>query len=205
MLVLWTPCLPGAEHPLHLARRELPPHLHPLAVPGRHSPAPAGAGRWPTAAPEQRGFVEGRQPLEQRCGLQQLYGEVCTAARARLAFPSRSHCACIPLPVQMPRLRLPRSVSPTLAPVPHCFLSLKLFPAPQVCFFSSMYLNVVNAWFLFYLSQSIQSPAPWEICPLLKNASDFGKEERGRTGLEGKFGRRDGSRERWAEGDGGRK
>ncbi|XP_040834140.1 orphan sodium- and chloride-dependent neurotransmitter transporter NTT5 [Ochotona curzoniae] len=43
----------------------------------------------------------------------------------------------------------------------------------MVCFFSSMYLNVVNAWFLFYLSQSIQSPAPWEICPLLKNASDF--------------------------------
>lgn len=116
-----------------------------------------------------------------------------------LAFPSQSRChasACLD--------RIP-SVSPTLAPVPHCFLSLKLFPAPQVCFFSSMYLNVVNAWFLFYLSQSIQSPAPWEICPLLKNASDFGKEERGRTGLEGKFGRRDGSRERWAEGDRGKK
>nr|XP_008251232.2 orphan sodium- and chloride-dependent neurotransmitter transporter NTT5 isoform X1 [Oryctolagus cuniculus] len=42
-----------------------------------------------------------------------------------------------------------------------------------VCFFTSMYFNVVNAWILFYLSQSFQFPAPWEKCPLVRNSSDF--------------------------------
>ncbi|XP_021536762.1 LOW QUALITY PROTEIN: orphan sodium- and chloride-dependent neurotransmitter transporter NTT5 [Neomonachus schauinslandi] len=43
----------------------------------------------------------------------------------------------------------------------------------MVCFITSLYLNVVNAWTLFYLGQSFHFPVPWEKCPLLENSSDF--------------------------------
>ncbi|KAF5925930.1 hypothetical protein HPG69_000421, partial [Diceros bicornis minor] len=46
----------------------------------------------------------------------------------------------------------------------------------MVCFITGSYLNVVNAWTLFYLGQSFQFPLPWEKCPLLKNSSDFDPE-----------------------------
>jgi len=46
-----------------------------------------------------------------------------------------------------------------------------------VCFINGLFLNVVTAWILFYLSQSFQYPVPWEKCPLLENASGFGEEE----------------------------
>ncbi|XP_055002439.1 orphan sodium- and chloride-dependent neurotransmitter transporter NTT5 [Sorex araneus] len=42
-----------------------------------------------------------------------------------------------------------------------------------LCFITSIYMNVINVWTLFYLSQSIQYPLPWEQCPLLKNSSGF--------------------------------
>ncbi|XP_063109147.1 orphan sodium- and chloride-dependent neurotransmitter transporter NTT5 isoform X3 [Cavia porcellus] len=45
-----------------------------------------------------------------------------------------------------------------------------------ICFFSSMYMNTVNSWILFYLSHIFQYPVPWEKCPLLKNSSDFDPE-----------------------------
>nr|XP_045366642.1 orphan sodium- and chloride-dependent neurotransmitter transporter NTT5-like [Camelus bactrianus] len=47
----------------------------------------------------------------------------------------------------------------------------------MVCFITSLYLNVINAWTLFYLGQSFQFPLPWEKCPLMKNSSGFGEEE----------------------------
>ncbi|XP_030875544.1 LOW QUALITY PROTEIN: orphan sodium- and chloride-dependent neurotransmitter transporter NTT5-like [Leptonychotes weddellii] len=46
----------------------------------------------------------------------------------------------------------------------------------MVCFITSLYLNVVNAWTLFYLGQSFHFPVPWEKCPLLENSSDFDPE-----------------------------
>uniref|UniRef100_A0A8C7BCD1 Solute carrier family 6 member 16 n=1 Tax=Neovison vison TaxID=452646 RepID=A0A8C7BCD1_NEOVI len=46
----------------------------------------------------------------------------------------------------------------------------------MMCFITSLYLNVVNAWTLFYLGQSFYSPVPWEKCPLLGNSSDFDPE-----------------------------
>ncbi|XP_016061554.1 PREDICTED: orphan sodium- and chloride-dependent neurotransmitter transporter NTT5 [Miniopterus natalensis] len=42
-----------------------------------------------------------------------------------------------------------------------------------VCFIVGAYLNVVNAWTLYYLSQAFQFSVPWEHCPLLKNSTDF--------------------------------
>ncbi|XP_072822736.1 orphan sodium- and chloride-dependent neurotransmitter transporter NTT5 isoform X3 [Vicugna pacos] len=46
----------------------------------------------------------------------------------------------------------------------------------MVCFITSLYLNVINAWTLFYLGQSFQFPLPWEKCPLMKNSSGFDPE-----------------------------
>ncbi|XP_024835027.1 orphan sodium- and chloride-dependent neurotransmitter transporter NTT5 isoform X2 [Bos indicus] len=46
----------------------------------------------------------------------------------------------------------------------------------MVCFINGLFLNVVTAWILFYLSQSFQYPVPWEKCPLLENASGFDPE-----------------------------
>ncbi|KAM8963009.1 orphan sodium- and chloride-dependent neurotransmitter transporter NTT5 isoform 5-T5 [Lycaon pictus] len=46
----------------------------------------------------------------------------------------------------------------------------------MVCFITGLYLNVINVWTLFYLSQSFQFPVPWEKCPLLENSSDFDPE-----------------------------
>uniref|UniRef100_A0A452SHG3 Solute carrier family 6 member 16 n=1 Tax=Ursus americanus TaxID=9643 RepID=A0A452SHG3_URSAM len=46
----------------------------------------------------------------------------------------------------------------------------------MVCFLTGLYLNVVNAWTLFYLGQSFHFPVPWEKCPLLENSSDFDPE-----------------------------
>nr|KAF6408069.1 hypothetical protein HJG59_016879 [Molossus molossus] len=46
----------------------------------------------------------------------------------------------------------------------------------MVCLITAIYLNVVNAWTLSYLSQSFQFSVPWEHCPLLKNSSDFDPE-----------------------------
>ncbi|XP_021101704.1 orphan sodium- and chloride-dependent neurotransmitter transporter NTT5 [Heterocephalus glaber] len=45
-----------------------------------------------------------------------------------------------------------------------------------MCFITSTYTNVLNAWILFYLSHTFQFPLPWEKCPLLKNSSDFDPE-----------------------------
>nr|XP_008522021.1 PREDICTED: orphan sodium- and chloride-dependent neurotransmitter transporter NTT5 isoform X1 [Equus przewalskii]XP_008522022.1 PREDICTED: orphan sodium- and chloride-dependent neurotransmitter transporter NTT5 isoform X1 [Equus przewalskii]XP_008522023.1 PREDICTED: orphan sodium- and chloride-dependent neurotransmitter transporter NTT5 isoform X1 [Equus przewalskii] len=45
-----------------------------------------------------------------------------------------------------------------------------------VCFIGGLYLNVVNAWTLSYLSQSFQFHLPWEKCPLVKNSTDFDPE-----------------------------
>lgn len=70
-------------------------------------------------------------------------------------------------PLSDPSL-LPRLILP---PASHLLLG------PHVCFITSLYLNVVNAWTLFYLGQSFYSPVPWEKCPLLGNSSDFGEEE----------------------------
>ncbi|ELW47145.1 Orphan sodium- and chloride-dependent neurotransmitter transporter NTT5 [Tupaia chinensis] len=47
------------------------------------------------------------------------------------------------------------------------------YTSVMVNFITGTYLNVVNAWVLFYMSQSFQFPVPWEKCPLLKNSSDF--------------------------------
>lgn len=49
-------------------------------------------------------------------------------------------------------------------------------PDLQVCFISNTYLNVFNAWILFYMSHIFHFVAPWEKCPLQKNSSDFGEE-----------------------------
>ncbi|PNJ41389.1 SLC6A16 isoform 6, partial [Pongo abelii] len=38
------------------------------------------------------------------------------------------------------------------------------------------YFNVVNAWIIFYMSQSFQFPVPWEKCPLTMNSSGFDPE-----------------------------
>ncbi|KAL2762969.1 orphan sodium- and chloride-dependent neurotransmitter transporter NTT5 [Daubentonia madagascariensis] len=46
----------------------------------------------------------------------------------------------------------------------------------MVCFITGIYLNVVNGWILFYISQSFQFPVPWEKCPLMKNSSGFDPE-----------------------------
>uniref|UniRef100_A0A8C6CQT5 Solute carrier family 6 member 16 n=1 Tax=Moschus moschiferus TaxID=68415 RepID=A0A8C6CQT5_MOSMO len=46
----------------------------------------------------------------------------------------------------------------------------------MVCFVNGLFLNVITAWILFYLSQSFQYPVPWEKCPLLENASGFDPE-----------------------------
>ncbi|XP_027985368.2 orphan sodium- and chloride-dependent neurotransmitter transporter NTT5 isoform X2 [Eptesicus fuscus] len=46
----------------------------------------------------------------------------------------------------------------------------------MVCFITALYLNVVNAWILFYLGQSFHFSVPWEQCPLLKNSSGFDPE-----------------------------
>ena len=79
------------------------------------------------------------------------------------------------------------------------FLPSHLPLGPQVCFLTGLYLNVVNAWTLFYLGQSFHFPVPWEKCPLLENSSDFGEEEvkeekKGKT-AGGVFGRRERSEE----------
>lgn len=66
--------------------------------------------------------------------------------------------------------------SPPLAR-PHFSSPAASFLAAQVSFITAMYLNVVNAWILFYLGQSFRSFAPWRQCPLLKNVSSFGEEE----------------------------
>ncbi|XP_027632261.1 orphan sodium- and chloride-dependent neurotransmitter transporter NTT5 [Tupaia chinensis] len=50
------------------------------------------------------------------------------------------------------------------------------YTSVMVNFITGTYLNVVNAWVLFYMSQSFQFPVPWEKCPLLKNSSDFDPE-----------------------------
>ncbi|KAM9226274.1 orphan sodium- and chloride-dependent neurotransmitter transporter NTT5-like [Dugong dugon] len=47
----------------------------------------------------------------------------------------------------------------------------------MVCFIEGLLLNVINCWSIFYLSQSFQFPLPWDKCPLVKNASEFGEEE----------------------------
>ncbi|XP_048646506.1 orphan sodium- and chloride-dependent neurotransmitter transporter NTT5 isoform X1 [Marmota marmota marmota] len=65
-----------------------------------------------------------------------------------------------------------------LCQIPSFFLSLVFLPSHflpglQVCFITSIYMNVFNSWILFYLSHFFQFPVPWEKCPLLKNASDF--------------------------------
>ncbi|XP_076789975.1 orphan sodium- and chloride-dependent neurotransmitter transporter NTT5 isoform X2 [Arvicanthis niloticus] len=46
----------------------------------------------------------------------------------------------------------------------------------MVCFISNTYLNVFNAWILFYMSHIFHFVAPWEKCPLQKNSSDFDPE-----------------------------
>ncbi|KAM5236220.1 orphan sodium- and chloride-dependent neurotransmitter transporter NTT5 [Ctenodactylus gundi] len=46
----------------------------------------------------------------------------------------------------------------------------------MVCLITSMYLNVFNAWIIFYLSFSFRFPVPWEKCALLKNSSGFDPE-----------------------------
>ncbi|XFF87423.1 hypothetical protein AB1E18_013642 [Capra hircus] len=46
----------------------------------------------------------------------------------------------------------------------------------MVCFINALFVNVIIAWILFYLSQSFQYPVPWEKCPLLENASGFDPE-----------------------------
>uniref|UniRef100_H0X1V3 Solute carrier family 6 member 16 n=1 Tax=Otolemur garnettii TaxID=30611 RepID=H0X1V3_OTOGA len=46
----------------------------------------------------------------------------------------------------------------------------------MVCFITNLYLNVINAWIFFYMSQFFQFPVPWEKCPLIKNSSDFDPE-----------------------------
>lgn len=65
--------------------------------------------------------------------------------------------------------------SPPLAR-PHSSSPAASFLAPQVSFITAMYLNVANAWTLFYLGQSFHFFAPWRQCPLL-NASSFGEKE----------------------------
>lgn len=73
-------------------------------------------------------------------------------------------------------------------PRPHFSSPATTFLAPQVCFITALYLNVVNAWILFYLGQSFHFSVPWEQCPLLKNSSGFGEEEvqeKGETEVEG--------------------
>nr|XP_012315947.1 orphan sodium- and chloride-dependent neurotransmitter transporter NTT5-like [Aotus nancymaae] len=47
----------------------------------------------------------------------------------------------------------------------------------MVCFIVGLYLNVMNSWTVFYMSQSFQYPVPWEKCHLTANSSDFGEEE----------------------------
>ncbi|XP_054321695.1 orphan sodium- and chloride-dependent neurotransmitter transporter NTT5 isoform X2 [Pongo pygmaeus] len=46
----------------------------------------------------------------------------------------------------------------------------------MVCFILGLYFNVVNAWIIFYMSQSFQFPVPWEKCPLTMNSSGFDPE-----------------------------
>ncbi|XP_028813132.1 sodium-dependent neutral amino acid transporter B(0)AT2 [Denticeps clupeoides] len=43
------------------------------------------------------------------------------------------------------------------------------FASCVVCFFVSLYYNVIIGWSLFYFSQSFQQPLPWHECPLVKN------------------------------------
>uniref|UniRef100_A0A2K5P991 Solute carrier family 6 member 16 n=2 Tax=Cebus imitator TaxID=2715852 RepID=A0A2K5P991_CEBIM len=43
----------------------------------------------------------------------------------------------------------------------------------MVCFIVGLYLNVMNSWMVFYLSQSFQYPVPWEKCHLMENSSGF--------------------------------
>nr|KAF6273798.1 solute carrier family 6 member 16 [Pipistrellus kuhlii] len=50
------------------------------------------------------------------------------------------------------------------------------FSSLMVSFITAMYLNVVNAWILFYLGQSFHFSTLWRQCPLLKNASSFDPE-----------------------------
>ncbi|XP_006898795.1 PREDICTED: orphan sodium- and chloride-dependent neurotransmitter transporter NTT5-like [Elephantulus edwardii] len=46
----------------------------------------------------------------------------------------------------------------------------------MVCFVRSLYSNVMNCWSLFYFVQSFTFPLPWDMCPLVKNASGFDPE-----------------------------
>ncbi|XP_036373760.1 sodium-dependent neutral amino acid transporter B(0)AT2-like [Megalops cyprinoides] len=45
------------------------------------------------------------------------------------------------------------------------------FTSCMVCFFASLYYNVIIGWSLFYFSQSFQQPLPWHECPLVKNST----------------------------------
>ncbi|KAK1329959.1 hypothetical protein QTO34_010143 [Cnephaeus nilssonii] len=73
----------------------------------------------------------------------------------------------------------------------------------MVCFITALYLNVVNAWILFYLGQSFHFSVPWEQCPLLKNSSGFGEEEvqeKGETEVEGNLEEEKGMRRKKRQG-----
>jgi hypothetical protein len=59
-----------------------------------------------------------------------------------------------------------------------------------MCFITSTYLNVYNSWIIFSVSQSFQAHVPWEKCPLMKNSSDFGEEEKGKISWKGILKRR---------------
>ena len=79
-----------------------------------------------------------------------------------------------------------------------------------MCFINALFVNVIIAWILFYLSQSFQYPVPWEKCPLLENASGFGEEEvkdekRGNREVGGNLAEEKGARSDKEEEDCGRK
>ncbi|XP_042201042.1 sodium-dependent neutral amino acid transporter B(0)AT2 [Callorhinchus milii] len=61
-----------------------------------------------------------------------------------------------------------KSISPRLAGIG--------FASCLVCFFVSLYYNVIIAWSLFYFGHSFQYPLPWESCPALPNTSAVVRE-----------------------------
>ena len=167
----------------NVLHREFLPHLHLLAALDWDSSPLPGDGRRSEDAPGQHWCVEDHWPLGRWCGVHQLHGEDPWAARAYPSppsppqplswngspdFPCMGQVPSVPQSsVKFPRFSCPRPSSPATASL-----------ASQVCLIAGLYLNVLNAWILTYLSQSFRYSIPWEHCPLLKNSSDFG--ERGR-------------------------
>lgn len=121
-----------------------------------------------------------------------------------ISFMVRSTGMPRPTLIPCPHPNVHGSSPSVFCQIPSFFLSLlflpnHFLPGPQMCFITSMYKNVYNSWILIYLSHSFQFPVPWEKCPLLKNASDFGEEElkeeeKGKT-TGRKFGRGERSKE----------